>query len=145
MVWPWLRLWQCQDICLILMRCMILAVHKWFDDLPIKIGYILIQRHFSYLKMKKVNTYFRLHFDKYPKVASSNTSRLEAHDDFSDCLWKGYSILMYCDLLAKSWFPIISKSCYNSRLYGNSTFGSFSSTNTILLLLDDAYWIIYII
>ena len=32
------------------------------------------------------------------KVASSNMQA------FSDCLWRGYSILMYCDLLTKSWF-----------------------------------------
>ena len=23
---------------------------------------------------------------------------------FSDCLWRGFAVLMYCDLLAKSWF-----------------------------------------
>ena len=24
---------------------------------------------------------------------------------FSNCLWRGFSMLMYCDLLTKSWFP----------------------------------------
>ena len=24
---------------------------------------------------------------------------------FSDCLWRGFLVLMYCDLLTKSWFP----------------------------------------
>ena len=24
---------------------------------------------------------------------------------FSDCLWRGFLILMYCDFLTKSWFP----------------------------------------
>ena len=24
---------------------------------------------------------------------------------FSDCLWRGFAVLIYCDLLAKSWFP----------------------------------------
>ena len=37
----------------------------------------------------------------YCKVASSNTSHLEAHADF----FRGFSNLLYCDLLTKSWFP----------------------------------------
>ena len=44
-------------------------------------------------------------FLKYRKVASSNKSRLEAHEGFSDCIWRRFFILMYCDLLTKSWFP----------------------------------------
>ena len=40
----------------------------------------------------------------YRKIASSNTSCLEAHAGFSDCLWRGLFILMYYDLLTKSWF-----------------------------------------
>ena len=40
----------------------------------------------------------------YRKVVCSNTSHLEAHADFSDCLWRGFLILMYYDLLTKSWF-----------------------------------------
>ena len=35
----------------------------------------------------------------------SNKSHLEAHEGFSDCFWRGFFILMYCDLLTKSWFP----------------------------------------
>ena len=35
---------------------------------------------------------------KYCKVASSNTSRLEAHAGFFRLLMKGFSMLMYCDL-----------------------------------------------
>ena len=42
----------------------------------------------------------------YRKVASSNTSGLEANAGFFRLLiWMGFSILMYCDLLTKSWFP----------------------------------------
>ena len=41
----------------------------------------------------------------YHKVASSNTSRLEAHACFFKLLMKGILILMYCDLLTKGWFP----------------------------------------
>ena len=40
----------------------------------------------------------------YRKVASSKTSRSEIHA-FSDCLWRGFLIYMYCELLTKSWFP----------------------------------------
>ena len=32
-------------------------------------------------------------------------SRLEAHAGFSDCLPRGFSILIYSDLLTKSWLP----------------------------------------
>ena len=37
----------------------------------------------------------------YRKVASSNTSRA----GFSHCLWRGFSILTYCDLLTRERFP----------------------------------------
>ena len=40
----------------------------------------------------------------YRVIASANTSRLEAHPAFSDCLWRGFLMLMYCDHLRKSWF-----------------------------------------
>ena len=42
---------------------------------------------------------------RYCKVASFNTSYLAAHAGFSDCLWRGFLILMYYDPLTKSWFP----------------------------------------
>ena len=41
----------------------------------------------------------------YCKVVSSNTSHLEAHAGFSRFLMKGVLILIYCNLLTKSWFP----------------------------------------
>jgi hypothetical protein len=37
----------------------------------------------------------------YRKVPSSNMSRLESQQAFSDCLWMGFLILMYCDVLIK--------------------------------------------
>ena len=38
-------------------------------------------------------------FDPYRKVVSSNTCRLEAYEAFLDCLWRGFAILMYSNLL----------------------------------------------
>ena len=45
----------------------------------------------------------------YRKVTSTNTSHLEAHLAlaFSFFLWRGNLMLMFCDLLGKSWFTII--------------------------------------
>ena len=41
----------------------------------------------------------------YHKVASSYTSCLKAQAGFLNFLWRGFLILMYCDLLTKFWFP----------------------------------------
>ena len=45
----------------------------------------------------------------YYKVASSNTSRLEAKAGFFRLLMKGFLILMYCDLLTKT------KTCWSLK------------------------------
>ena len=41
----------------------------------------------------------------YCKVTSSKMTFFEALAGFSFCLWRGFLILMYCDLLTNSWFP----------------------------------------
>ena len=41
-------------------------------------------------------------FGEWKNSCSSKFVQLGA---FSDCLWRGLLILMYCDLLTKSWFP----------------------------------------
>ena len=57
--------------------------------------------HLDYHDLKRV-VFYLLWNIRYHKIASSNTSRLEAHIGFFRLLMKGIFGPMYCDLLAKS-------------------------------------------
>ena len=70
-------------------------------------------KSFPKIFMKRMNIEeisFETLSGSYCKVPSSNKSRLYMKA-FSGCLWRWFMVLIYFDLLTKSWFPNCSNAC----------------------------------
>ena len=61
----------------------------------------LIRRELNLFLKFKVYFFLSIYRIKLRVLAHLFLKHMQA---FSDCLWKGFLMLMYCDLLAKNWF-----------------------------------------